>query len=244
MSSTPQIVGGTSRATLIDGRWVLSANRHDVVQLVAAVAERDGETPRRWVVADAAEDDTAAAGMAGLGPVRDVFQLRRPLPVEPEARARYPAIDVRAFRPGTDDEAAWLACNNRAFASHPDQAGFTVARLHRLMAELWFEPAGFLLHESAGELAGFCWTKVHDHEQPPLGEIFVIGVDPAHAGSGLGGSLTLAGLQSLSQRGLRVGMLYVDEDNATARRMYERLGFTVHHIDRIYESRPDNPSTS
>ncbi len=26
----------------------------------------------------------------------------------------------------------------------------------------WFDPAGFLLHERDGKLAGFCWTKVHD----------------------------------------------------------------------------------
>ena len=165
-----------------------------------------------------------------------MFQLRRPLPVDPAIGADYPTLSVRPLRPGTDDEAAWLACNNRAFAEHPDQAGYTIERSHRVMAESWFDPAGFLLHEEDQRIAGFCWTKVHRDHVPPLGEIYVIGVDPDFAGRRYGPALTLAGLDSLAARGLQVGMLYVDETNEGARRMYARLGFEVHHVDRVYDA--------
>ena len=193
----------------------------------------------RWVVSSPTAEDDARADAAGLRSRRDLFQLRRPLPIEATIRDAHPRITTRPFRPGVDED-AWVEVNNRSFAGHPDQSGQTRADVEAHEREPWFDPEGFLLLDAetdgprAGHLDGFCWTKVHADEDPPLGEIYVIGADPSAHGRGLGGALTVVGLDHLAGRGLTIGMLYVDESNTAARRMYARLGFTEHHRDRIY----------
>ena len=63
------------------------------------------------------------------------------------------------------------------------------------MAEPWFDPEGLLIAEEAdGTVLGFHWTKRHDAHQ---GEVYVVGIDPAAQGRGLGRLLTLAGLHHL-----------------------------------------------
>jgi mycothiol synthase len=203
----------------------------EVVRAVLdAVADAGDGRAQLWV-RDPDTADDAEAEAAGLGERRDLYQMRCSLPTG----APPPALALRPFRPGHDGDAdAWLAVNNRAFSWHPDQGGWDRATLEARLAEPWFDPAGFLLHERDGRLAGFCWTKVHAEEDPPVGEIYVIAVDPSSQGTGLGRDLVLAGLDHLAGRGLSTGMLYVDATNTGAVRLYEALGFTVAHVDRAY----------
>ena len=191
------------------------------------VAEAGGGHVHVWVPKPTEASDRLAQAV-GLRRGRELRQLRRPLPVGPTH-----TIDVRPFVPG-QDETAWLEVNNRAFHWHPEQGGWDLETLRSREAQPWFDPEGFLLHERDGKLAGFCWTKVHADHEPPLGEIYVIAVDPGFKGLGLGRELVLAGLDHLAGKGLTTGMLYVDSDNAAALRLYDDLGFTCDHVDRAY----------
>ncbi|MGB3413040.1 MAG: mycothiol synthase [Microthrixaceae bacterium] len=189
----------------------------------------------RWI-SPATEETDRLMAKDGLRRVRALFQMRRPLPIDDDLRATTRVIDVRPFRPDQDAD-GFLRVNNRAFSWHPDQGNWTSANLASRMTEPWFDTDGFLIHESAGEIDGFCWTKVHQasDEDPAMGEIFVIAADPSTHGTGLGRALTIAGLDHLAGLGLSVGMLYVEHDNQRAVSLYERLGFDVHHTDAEYD---------
>lgn len=195
-------------------------------------------TQLRWI-SPATDETDRRMSETGFRRVRALFQMRRALPLEDDLRAATRPIVTRAFNPDTDVD-GFLRVNNNAFAWHPDQGGWTAQNLTERMGEPWFDPAGFLIHESTVEpveIDGFCWTKVHQAtgDDPAMGEIFVIAADPSTHGTGLGRALTVAGLDHLAAAGLSVGMLYVEHDNEAAVSLYERLGFVVHHTDAAYD---------
>jgi mycothiol synthase len=205
-----------------------------LAQSVDWVRSAGGGTLRLWVPnADEADDRRAFA--QGFGVERNLLQMRCPLPLPPSApdRGSGDAVTVRPFRVGSD-ESGWLATNNRAFASHPEQGHWELATLLEREREAWFDPEGFLVLEVDGRVAASCWTKVHHQADPPMGEIYVISVDPDFHGRGWGRALTRAGLDWLADQGLTVGMLYVDADNVAATTMYRSMGFVEHHVDRAY----------
>jgi mycothiol synthase len=192
------------------------------------IADEGGGHVHLWVHQPTTTHDEVAS-QVGLRKGRDLLQLRVPLPLD----VPVPDIALRPFRPGVDED-AWLQVNNRAFEWHPEQGAWTRDELLAREREPWFDPDGFLLHEVDGALRGFCWTKVHPAHDPPLGEIYVIAVDPDAHGRGLGRALVVNGLDHLARAGLRWGMLYVDAANEPARKLYEHLGFRLNHVDRAY----------
>jgi mycothiol synthase len=185
----------------------------------ALVAGSDGRPVLLW----AHGDQPAAARVAtaaGFTRVRALWRMQRSL-LTPLAPPDLPeGVTVRTFVPG-QDEAGWLGLNSRAFASHPEQGRWTGADLDLREREPWFDPAGFFLAER-GDQAN------------PVGEVYVIGVDPAERGTGLGRALTLTGLRYLRDRGMPEVMLYVDETNTAAIRLYGSLGFRRAGTDVMY----------
>ena len=192
-----------------------------------------GHVLRLWAHGDLPAA-AALARTAGFERFRALWQMRRslgePLTQPLEGPALPAGRALRTFVPGRDED-EWLKLNGRAFAKHPEQGGWTRHDLDLREREPWFDPAGFFIAERDGRMTGFHWTKVHN---PTLGEVYVVGVDPDEQGSGLGRALTLAGLRHLRDLGVDQAMLYVDEDNVPAIRMYEGLGFTRATVDAMY----------
>ncbi|MBF6516191.1 mycothiol synthase [Nocardia cyriacigeorgica] len=205
-------------------------------ELVAAALEAGGAGARVWAHGNLPAA-RAVSGRLGLTIARELWQMRRDLATGELPELAVPqGILLRTYA-GPDDDAELLRVNNAAFAWHPEQGGWTEREIAVRRDEPWFDPAGLFLAVDAGDpgrLLGFHWTKVHTELDPPLGEVYVVGIDPAAQGRGLGRLLTLAGLHYLRDRGLGAVLLYTEADNAAAVHTYTRLGFAVAHVDAAY----------
>lgn len=168
-------------------------------------------------------------------------------------------VNNRAFR-GHPEQGSWDLATLRERERQPwfDPEGFLLCELDgRLAGFCWtkvHEPDADLHedHHDHDHDHGGGHDHAHPHRHAPaeggsdagheylvegtgeLGEIYVIAVDPDFQGRRLGRELVLAGLESLAAKGVRTGMLYVDHDNESARRLYASLGFTDDHVDRAY----------
>ena len=136
------------------------------------------------------------------------------------------SYQIVTFQPSSDKE-QWLALNNKIFANHPDQGNWAMEDLENRMAEGWFDPEGFFLATKDKKIIGFCWTKIHHDlvNQEPVGELYVVGVDPDHAHQGIGRAVSIVALNYLVNKGLKQAMLYVDADNENGLALYTSLGF-------------------
>ena len=203
-----------------------------------------GDRPLRVWAHGALPGSTELATGRGYTRARVLLQMRRPLDgVDADPRPVLPeGVTIATSRAGVD-EAAWLAVNATAFVHHPEQGRWTPEDLALREAEPWFDPAGFFLawrDEPAGpRLLGFHWTKVHpagESDERPIGEVYVLGIDPSAQGMGLGRALTDVGLAHLRRAGLSHVLLYVEEENTAAVTLYERSGFTRHAADVSWRS--------
>lgn len=217
------------------GRVLLTA----ALTAARAVSGTGPDRVRAWAHGDLPGAQRLAAAF-GLARRRELLQLRRvgtaagldPLVIPDD-------IELRTYA-GPSDDAEILRVNNAAFAWHPEQGGWAPEQIAERVDSDWFDPAGLFLAFDAKSasadvitkpLLGFHWTKT---QEPGLGEVYIVGVDPAAQGRGLGRLLTLAGLHYFAERGVDEVLLYVEGDNTTALHTYGRLGFTRYAIDVAY----------
>ena len=218
-----------------------------LTRALAETAVVPGRTLRVWAHGDLPAARRFAQDQ-GMAVVRELLQMRVDLTTRPASTPNLPTgVTVRSFEPGRDED-AWRRVNSRAFAYHPEQGRMTSADLRAREAEPWFDPAGFLLAERDGILLGSVWTKVHPagaqapgQSAEPVGEIYVVGVDPDAQGLGLGRALTALGLDHLTARGLGAAILYTGAENTVAVHTYERAGFVRSAVDVMFGS--DTPSS-
>lgn len=192
-----------------------------------------------WVHRVEDPSDTLAARL-GFEVQRELAFMVRPLPEPPPDPVLPAGVEVRPYRPDVDDE-EFLRVNNAAFEGHPENGGWDTDDFAQRRRLDWFDPDGLLMAWQGDRLAGFHWTKWHSHDSEeipahePVGEVYVLGVDPAMQGTGLGRALLRAGLRHLYARGCRQSILYVDCASVGAVKLYESEGFVTQYREVCYQ---------
>ncbi|MEL4503753.1 mycothiol synthase [Luteococcus sp. H138] len=185
-----------------------------------------------------------AQGLAdriGAELTRELLIMERDLQAFPPSREPAPeSIVIRPFEEA--DAQALVEVNEDAFVEHPEQAEMTLEDFWMRTGQGWFDPAGLLVatDDDSGAFVGFHWTKT-EHSDPShpdelVGEVYVIGVDPAYAGRGIGRALLSAGLAHLADKGVRRVRLYVEASSERVVKMYESAKFVVVTRDASYTS--------
>ncbi|KAB2968782.1 MAG: GNAT family N-acetyltransferase [Thermoanaerobaculia bacterium] len=90
------------------------------------------------------------------------------------------------------------------------------------------DPEGSVVAEVDGRVVGFMLGDVRAGEfgiEEPCGWIEVIGVDPEHAGRGVGRALADAILQRYRERGVRLVRTMVDATMPEVERFFAQVGF-------------------
>lgn len=162
-------------------------------------------------------------------------------------------------------ENSWIEANNQAFSWHPEQGGWDTERLHRAMEAEWFDPHDviFLWDDAADDSAegvvkrpvqaGFHWTKWHGAAEDSakavgevsvgkvsVGEVYVIGLASAYQSRGLSGHLLRLGIKQMVNKGATEVILYVEKDNESAVRVYEKSGFDIAENHVVYAASSGN----
>lgn len=208
--------------------------------LVAAALEAGGRGARVWAHGNLASAQAVSTRL-GLTVARELWQMRRPLANPELPELAVPETLLLRTYAGPADDAEILRVNSAAFSWHPEQGGWTEREIAVRRDESWFDPKGLFIATDAADpnrILGFHWTKVHLDENPPVGEVYVVAIDPSAQGRGLGRLLTLAGLHYLRDRGLGEVLLYTEADNTAAVHTYTRLGFAPAHVDAAYALAP------
>jgi mycothiol synthase len=172
------------------------------------------ETNRRvswWTREPRPLDAPTIAAAFGGHPHRAVLRMERtlqdPFPTD---------LPTRAFQ--DVDAPEIVRINNDAFAGHHDRAHLNEEQVHEQLRVFGNRYEDLRMVDGA-----FCWTK---RESATESELFVLAIDSAHQGQGLGPRLLLASMEYVrtAHHSSRVS-LYVEHDNARAIALYERNGF-------------------
>lgn len=217
---------GTAARHATDGHWAVEAavaerarlpelEREAIGRAVAIVPDHARHT--LWAFRSR---QIEAAGVLGYRPVRAVVRLSAAL--ADVAHSADGSVDIRPM--AKTDVPAIVSINNRAFAGHPEQGAMSEEGFRDLERFDWFDASGVVVARTDRDVAGFCITK---READAVGEIYVVAVDPASIGRGIGRELTTAALRLLGERGATVAHVWTDESNRAAIGLYRSIGFRV-----------------
>lgn len=130
-----------------------------------------------------------------------------------------PPSEDLTLRPATREDLGRVAQLERAcFTSYtlsPRQLNYLRGR----------QTSIFLVAEAGGQVIGEGIALLRHHRTGASGRIYSLAVDPQRRRGGIGEKIIRALLEQLRERGARRVYLEVEESNAPALRLYQRLGF-------------------
>lgn len=193
---------------------------------VEALAWRHEAGRSRLWVRQSRDTDARCAADNGYVVDRRLQVLGRSLDPAPDPVDPPDGITVRAVTEGDLDEVVRVLAT--AYEGTPD-GGWDRERLDARRTLEWYDDADLLVAaRDDGTLAGLHWTK---RRGEGVGEVYNLAVDPAAQGMGLGVVLLVAGLRHLADVGQHEVLLWVDEDNERAVRLYAANGFRSRWVD-------------
>ncbi len=157
-----------------------------------------------------------------------LFWMERPAE-EPCPASELPAdVVARPWDPACDGVPAFVDLMNACFADHPTPVTWTAPVVAAVHADPGFDPADVLLVAPAGNPdrpVAFGRARLYADDDPPYGEVKLIGVLPTWRGRGLGRAILRWGIRRLQGRGVPTIALAVVAGNDHALQMYEAHGF-------------------
>ena len=126
------------------------------------------------------------------------------------------------------------------FKNHPEQGNWELSDLNIRLKEEWFDNKSFFIAEYRNLMIGSIWIKTHSSNKLSLtknsrqiGEIYQVAVDPDFQGRGLGKRLIIIANNYLISKGFKNSILYVDESNSSALKLYSSIGFKTSNKDTL-----------
>lgn len=176
----------------------------------------------------------------GMHELRRFWLMVRP-DLENLAQPQFPpGISTRAYRVKEDD-IAMHAIDTQVFRDHWGHTEEPLEHWKHYVAWAAFKPDLTVIAENTAshEIAGYCSILINEDENGRLGVrrgwIDILGVRRPYRKHGLGTALLLAGLYNMREDGVQQAALGTDSENLTgATRIYERVGFVVHHTRAAY----------
>lgn len=185
----------------------------------------------------------AAVQELGFRPVRSWWLMRIELKAELPQPAFPPGIELRTFVAG-QDEVMLTELMNDVFSEHWGEGEHSLEGIRHEVASSWFAADLLLFAEKNGLVIGYVWSSVDPHRIAMTGDacayIGDLGVRKAYHGQGLGRALLLRALHDVKRRGVVAAELDVDGPNASAKHLYESVGFREHQELRWYRKDLDS----
>jgi len=177
----------------------------------------------------------------GFKRVRTSSMMKRSLEQSTESKADM-LTDFREARLSEEKEIALINyLDNETFKEHFNYRRMSVEETRYLLLKspFWqYQKAWFALHEKQpiGYVVAGVDERLNREKGAKYGWILNIGVLKPYRQRDVGTNLMYRAMSHLREQGMEDALLYVDDENPThAMKLYEKVGFKVHHKSGSYE---------